>query len=159
LKKLKYALKAQYELVKSSKINKNVLKSATRPLELKVQKKEKEVIIREFHKMGDKKKMPTYFKKIRKTIELEYTIENFTSVMNDLYFIISRMIVMDWDYLLHLYKTKGYVDVSDRKIHEIRNMRLEKLNIILLKGGSKKCLEEGEKNTLKIIMNCEKKHK
>ncbi|MHA1694031.1 MAG: hypothetical protein ACTSUG_02140, partial [Candidatus Helarchaeota archaeon] len=103
--------------------------------------------------------VPTYFKKIRKTMELEYTIENFISVMNDLYFIISRMIAMDWAYSLKLYKNKGDIDINDRKINEIRNMMPEKLNFILLKGGSKIYLDHNNGNILKIIMNCEYKHK
>ena len=160
LKRLKSMLEAQYNLTKNYKINKNNLKIVIKTLKLKVLKKEKEVIEYEnFIKWGIKKRMPTYFKKIRKTMELKYTIENFISVMNDLYFIISRMIAMDWAYSLELYKNKGDIDINDRKINEIRYMMPEKLNFILLKGGGKIYLDHNNGNILKIIMNCEYKHK
>ncbi|MHA1249347.1 MAG: hypothetical protein ACTSRP_05090 [Candidatus Helarchaeota archaeon] len=73
--------------------------------------------------------MPIYFSKIRKTFELEYTIENFISVMSDLYFIISRIIAMNWAFSLQLYKNKGYIDVSDKKIGEIRIMMPKKIKL------------------------------
>jgi len=63
-------------------------------------------------------------------MELEYMIENFISAINDLYFIISRMIVMDWAYSLELYKNKRNIDISDKKIKEIRNMVPKTLNSI-----------------------------
>ena len=112
LKKLNGALKIQYSSADNYKINKNVLRSTIRPLKLKVLKKEQEIIEYEnFIKWGTTKRKPTYFKKIRKTMELEYTIENFINAMNDLYFIISRMIAMDRAYSLQLYKNRGDLDI------------------------------------------------
>ena len=160
LKKLNYALEAQHKLAKNCEINKNILKSAAKSLELKVLKKKKEITEYEnFIKWGTRKRMPRYFKKIRKTMELEYMIENFISAMNDLYFIISRMIAMDWAYSLELYKNKRNIDISDKKIKEIRNMMPKTLNSILLKGGGKVYLDQNKGNKLKIIMSCEYKHK
>ena len=92
-------------------------------------------------------------------MELEYMIENFISAMNDLYFIISRMIAMDWAYSLELYKNKRNIDICDKKIKEIRNMVPKTLNSILLKGGGKVYLDQNNGNKLKIIMSCEYKHK
>ncbi|MHA1232925.1 MAG: hypothetical protein ACTSPQ_20050 [Candidatus Helarchaeota archaeon] len=118
-------------MAKNCEINKNILKITAKSLEFKVLKKEKEVTEYEnFIKWGIRKRMPIYFKRIRKTMELEYMIENFISAINDLYFIISRMIVMDWAYSLELYKNKRNIDISDKKIKEIRNMVPKTLNSI-----------------------------
>ncbi|MHA1310993.1 MAG: hypothetical protein ACTSQO_08695, partial [Candidatus Helarchaeota archaeon] len=62
-------------------------------------------------------------------------------------------------YSLELYKNKGDIDINDRKVNEIRNMMPEKLNFILLKGDGKIYLDHNNGNILKIIMNCEYKHK
>ncbi|MHA1231170.1 MAG: hypothetical protein ACTSPQ_11040, partial [Candidatus Helarchaeota archaeon] len=58
-----------------------------------------------------------------------------------------------------LYKNKRNIDISDKKIKEIRNMVPKTLNSILLKGGGKVYLDQNNGNKLKIIMNCEYKHK
>jgi len=160
LKKLNYALEAQHKLAKNCEFNKNILKSAAKSLELKVLKKKKEITEYEnFIKWGIRKRMPLYFRKIRKTMELEYMIKNFINAMNNLYFIISRITAMDLAYSLELYKNKRNIDICDKKIKEIRNMMPKTLNSILLKGGGKVYLDQNNGNIFKIIMNHEYKHK
>ncbi|MHA1249454.1 MAG: hypothetical protein ACTSRP_05635 [Candidatus Helarchaeota archaeon] len=66
---------------------------------------------------------------------------------------------MKWTYSLSLNKYKRYIDLSDKKINEIKNLMPEKLNSILIKSRCKIYYVDSQDNILKIVIICENMRK
>jgi hypothetical protein len=115
--------------------------------------------LKAFVSWGKNKKIPRYFKQFEKVMRLNYNTEQFINVINDLYFVISRQIAVDWAFALSLAKDQGIIEVKEKIVKEIERFTPEKLNYILLKGGGKLYKDPNTKNKIITEIHCEYTYK
>ncbi|MHA1427874.1 MAG: hypothetical protein ACTSQI_17975 [Candidatus Helarchaeota archaeon] len=70
-------------------------------------------------------------------MELDFPLETLLNVINDLYFVNSRRIAMDWANALLFAKREGVLDIPNSIIKRVANLTPYSLNDILVKGGGK----------------------
>jgi len=156
LKKLEKEYKIYKMQLKNKSANKNTIKNVLKNLEIKINLKQD--LIRElkaFIRWSKVKKRPKYFDQFEIVMTPDFRIMKFINTINDLYFVISRQIAIDWANSLSIIRDEGIIEIKEREIEEFRNMMPDTLNQILLNGGGKIYTDENKKNGIIIELNCE----
>ncbi|MHA1381993.1 MAG: hypothetical protein ACTSRG_26780, partial [Candidatus Helarchaeota archaeon] len=156
LEKFEIEYKKYKKKLDDKTVNKNTIKYILKRLESKI--KLKVSLIKElkaFIQWGSQKKMPHYFDQFEKVMTPTFKTMKFINAINDLYFVISRQIAIDWASSLSIAYEQDNIVVKESRIEKISNMMPEKLNQILLNGSGKIYYDSSEKNGLIIELNCE----
>ncbi len=141
LHKLK-TLEAEYKMVKTlyktGKISKRHFNQREKTLKRNYRQKELELQeVKAFIEWGKSGTRPTYFDQFEAIMELDSPLETLLNVINDLYFVNSRRIAMDWANALLFAKREGVLDIPTSIIKRVANLTPYSLNDILVKGGGK----------------------
>jgi len=156
LEKFEIEYKEYKKKLNDKSVNKNTINYILKRLESKI--KLKVSLIKElkaFIQWGSQKKMPHYFDQFEKVMTPTFKTMKFINAINDLYFVVSRQIAIDWASSLSIAYEQDNIVLKESKIEKIYNMMPEKLNQILLNGSGKTYYDSNEKNGLIIELNCE----
>ena len=138
LKKLESDYKTLKGLYKTGVISKNHFIQRESYVKQQYRHKEKELEeIKAFLEWGETGQMPPYFTWFTPLLELDSPLEILLNAVNDLFFVNSRRIAIDWANALTFAKKQGTLDLPSKWINRIANLTPSSLSNIFVKGGGK----------------------
>ncbi|MHA1358589.1 MAG: hypothetical protein ACTSRC_10765 [Candidatus Helarchaeota archaeon] len=114
LKTLEAEYKTVKTLYKTGKISKHHFNQRNKTLKRDYRQKELELKeVKTFIEWGKSGKRPTYFDQFEAIMELDSPLETLLNVINELYFVNSRRITMNWANALLFAKRQGVLDIPN----------------------------------------------